>query len=320
MHTDEKTVPLTEKIYAGKALAIAKSIRMIENEEEGFVDLLDSLYHKVGKAHRIGITGPPGAGKSTFVGQLTKIIRGAGLTVGIIAVDPASPYTGGVLFGDRFRMNDFYKDPGVFIRSVSSNNHAGGLTKKVSEIADVLDASNKDVVIFETAGVGQIELDISLVADTILVLTVPYAGDVIQSMKAGLMEIGDIFIVNKADLPGASNKKSDLEFVVGLNDTKSGWLQKVRLTDSLTGQGFEDVFRNIQEHLKHLEKAGLLPQKRNIRIEERVHQLISDRILDRYWTQNRLIRLKDVINESATKLSPYTITKNLMDAEENSGD
>jgi len=261
---------LISGITGGEIKAVSRAINIIENETDDSVRLLDSLYSHTGKAHRIGITGPPGSGKSTFVNQLIKIFRSSGLTVGVIAVDPSSPFSGGAILGDRLRMKDVFMDPGVFIRSMATRGSLGGLTRQAMQVADILDASGKDAIIIETVGVGQTELDIAATADTIIVMTVPDAGDVIQGMKSGLMEIGDIFIVNKTDLPGAERMKTDLELVLQMRKRKTSWQHNVRLVDSKKGKGLKEIYDDIRAHLKFLKDEGIFGEKKRRRAEERI--------------------------------------------------
>src|SRR5262245_61413450 len=201
---------LTEEFFSGSRRALAKIITAVENDQTSAPELLDAIYPKVGRAYRLGITGPPGAGKSSLVDGLTKLLRKNGHTVGIVAVDPTSPFTGGALLGDRVRMNDLVTDPGVFIRSMATRGSLGGLSQKAREAGDVLDAFGKDFVIYETVGVGQSELDIVEAADTVVVVLVPESGDAVQAMKAGLMEIADVFVMNKSDREGAGRALSEL--------------------------------------------------------------------------------------------------------------
>jgi LAO/AO transport system kinase len=205
----------------GRTAALARAVSIVENHRAGFDTLLAALHPRLGRAQRIGITGPPGAGKSTLTTRLAAAYRDAGLTVGIIAVDPTSPFTGGALLGDRIRMEAIALDPGVFIRSMATRGSLGGLAAAAGEVGDVLDAFGIDRILFETVGVGQSELDIARTADTSVVVLVPESGDSIQTLKAGLMEIADLFVVNKSDRPGADRLRHELEVMLGLRGGKA---------------------------------------------------------------------------------------------------
>ena len=207
---------LLTEFTAGKPAALARAVSIVENHRDGFEELLGALHPCTGRARRVGLTGPPGAGKSTITSLLVKRYRGAGLKVGVIAVDPTSPFTGGALLGDRVRMESVALDPGVFIRSMATRGSLGGLAAATREVADVLDAFGFDRLLIETVGVGQSELDVARTADSTVLILVPESGDSIQTLKAGVMEVADIFVVNKADRPGADRLRNDVELMLGL--------------------------------------------------------------------------------------------------------
>jgi len=306
------STPLLTEFLSGSRRALAKLISAIENDHANARDIIDQLYRKVGRAYRLGITGPPGAGKSTMVDQLAKTIRAAGKTVGIIAVDPTSPFTGGALLGDRVRMHDLTTDPGVFIRSMATRGSLGGLSQKAQEAADVLDLFGKDFVIFETVGVGQSELDIVEAADTVVVILVPESGDSVQAMKAGLMEIADIFVLNKADRDGAQRAVQELETILHLRPA-AAWNPPVVPTVASAAKGIAEVWEKIQAHREFLAQDGRLVAKRKQRLEKKIHELVSRRLKQEFWDEEAQRVLNTSLdNFQNQKLSPYRIVEELM--------
>jgi LAO/AO transport system kinase len=309
---------LAGDFVAGKMPALARAVSTVENRREGSDLLLAALHPRIGRARRIGITGPPGAGKSTLATLLASEMRKAGLTVGIVAVDPTSPFTGGALLGDRVRMESVALDPGIFIRSMATRGSLGGLAATTREVCDVLDAFGVDRILVETVGVGQSELDIARTVDSCVVVLTPESGDGIQAMKAGLMEIADLFVVNKADRPGADRVRNDLELMLGLrggqalkgspahhgidltlaanpaNPVKGAraaapradadaWTPPVLRAVGTTAEGILDLLAALDRHFAYLERSGTLKTRRRARLRERVVDVAEQRIRKRLW-------------------------------------
>jgi LAO/AO transport system kinase len=307
-----------EKIFQGDRRTIARAISLVENDAAESAALLTAIFRRTGNAYRIGITGPPGAGKSTLTNKLAQKYRSKNLRIGIIAVDPTSPFTGGALLGDRVRMADVELDEGVFVRSMASRGSLGGLSKKTREAADILDASGVDIILMETVGVGQSELDIAGAADTTIVVLVPESGDGIQAMKAGLMEIADFFVLNKADRPGADQAVMSLKMVLGFrpHDEKT-WMPPVVKSVASAGNGIDEIVDAIDRHRAHLMQHGLFTERRAKRMRDRIIELVQDRLKKEFWNDARRLQLNEGVTASLRfDMTPYDVAEALVAGEE----
>jgi LAO/AO transport system kinase len=337
---------LLESFDAGKPAALARAISIVENEREGTDDLLGRLHPRTGRARRIGMTGPPGAGKSTTTTQLAAAYRSQGLRVGIIAVDPTSPFTGGALLGDRIRMESVALDPGIYIRSLATRGSLGGLSSATRAVADVLDAFGFDRIVIETVGVGQSELDVARAVDSNIVILVPESGDSIQTLKAGLMEIADLFVVNKADRPGADRVKTDLELMLGLRSGETmkdvpahhgvdlkvmnparvareaaareqteRWVPPVLRTIAAKGEGIGDLVTALDRHWRYLETSGELRVRRRQRLREQVLQIAEGRLRRRVWNDPQLVAYLDQTIEALENgsVSPFRVADQVLE-------
>ncbi|MHC1741675.1 MAG: methylmalonyl Co-A mutase-associated GTPase MeaB [Syntrophobacteraceae bacterium] len=269
-----------EEVLQGSTRAAARLITWLENEDDRAFPCMEKLHAHTGRAYIIGITGSPGAGKSTLTDRLTHAIRRSGLTVGIIAVDPSSPFTGGAVLGDRVRMSQLSLDPGVFIRSMATRGFLGGMAKATGDVVKVLDAFGKDIVIIETVGVGQDEVDIIGIADTTCLVLVPGLGDAIQSMKSGVMEIADIFVINKADRTGADQLWTEVTGRIEQDHQikARSWLPTVIKTVAVQDEGVADLWQLIQTHRKHLENSGDFIEKRRQRTKQETLRMIHNEL------------------------------------------
>lgn len=265
---------LIERTFAGERVPLARALSWVENEHAGATAVLDACFARSGRAFRIGITGPPGAGKSTLVTRLALEYRRRGQRVAIVAVDPTSPFSGGALLGDRVRMADLSGDPGVFIRSMATRGSLGGLAVHTAQLCDVLDAAGFERILIETVGVGQSELEVAETADSTAVVLVPESGDAVQAMKAGLMEIADVFVINKADREGAERAAFAIRSALDLRAATSDWAIPVQMTIAAQGDGVAEVADQFERHLEFLRGSGGLERRRRQRLQRRIDDLV----------------------------------------------
>jgi len=272
---------LADAILAGRYRALARAISMIERDAPEIDRLLASLYPATGRARIVGVTGSPGAGKSTLVASMTKYYRKQDKRVAIIAVDPTSPFTGGAILGDRIRMADLYTDRGVFIRSMATRGFLGGLAKATNDVVDLLDAAGFDIVIVETVGVGQDEVEVIRTVQTNAVVLVPGMGDDIQAIKAGIMEIGDIFVVNKADRPGADKTVTEVTMMMSLVEEHGDWVPPIVKTVASKAQGIDELDAAIETHFTYLKESGELDRRNRERVRIRIETLLKEKFMER---------------------------------------
>jgi LAO/AO transport system kinase len=290
---------------------MARMISWAENRDERFPKALSSVYGRVGKGWRTGVTGPPGAGKSTLVNEMTRVLRERGETIGVLAIDPSSPFSGGALLGDRIRMEDRTLDEGVFIRSMASRGSHGGLARAAVDACDVMDAFGLATILLETVGVGQAEYDVLGAADTVAVVLCPGAGDGVQAMKAGLLEVADVLVVNKADLAGADRLVSDLEEAVHVRFlARDGWDVPVVPCSATTGAGVDEVIAAVDRHRAHLEVVGLDRVRRGKRLEQIKH-VVNEGLANELWTTKGYAAYAE--REFDGETTPYDVAGSILD-------
>jgi LAO/AO transport system kinase len=333
-----------EGLARGDTAALARAISLVENQRDGFERVLAALHRKIGKGstHRIGITGPPGAGKSTLTEQLVRTYRERGLKVAVIAVDPTSPFTGGALLGDRIRMESVSLDPGVFIRSMATRGAQGGLATTTEEVADVLEAFGFDRILIETVGVGQTELDVAATAETTVLVLVPESGDGIQTLKAGVMEIAELYVINKSDRPGADKLRQEIEVMLGIrrgnafahvrphHKTSDGltvgrsdrkrlqsddWDAPVLNTVASRGDGISGLVAALDQHHEYLERSGKLVERRKRRLAARTRAVVNRAIRQWVWdeTQAEDLLARRLDDVAAGTRSPYDVAAEVLD-------
>ena len=301
-----------DQLRSGDTRALSRAISTVENRAPGWSDLLKALFPHSGKACVLGLTGPPGAGKSTLVDHLARHYRKQNRTVGIIAVDPTSPYTGGAILGDRIRMQQHFSDPGIYIRSMATRGSLGGLARTTADVATVLDASGRDIVMIETVGVGQDEVDIVRLADVTVVILVPGMGDDVQTIKAGIMEIADIFVINKSDHEGAERVEREIRALQSLATRQDGWTPPIVKTVASEGTGSEELAAAIADYEIYLQKQGLALNKSVQNWKERLIEMLRDSMLEKareHLGDGMVARMAAEV--AAHKRDPYTLIEEI---------
>ena len=303
---------LVAEVVAGSSQAAARLISLIENDDDSASGAVRALFPHTGRAHIVGITGPPGSGKSTLVDAVVRGLRAQGRRVGVVAVDPTSPFSGGALLGDRIRMQDHSTDPEVFVRSMATRGSLGGLAPHTSQAVSVLDAWGAAVVFIETVGTGQAEVDVVSAADTVVVVTIPGLGDGVQSLKAGIMEIGDVFVVNKADRPDVDRAVMELKMALGLA-AQAGWHPPVLTSIATIGKGVQDVLAAMTDHRRHLAATGGLAARRHLRWRREILRIAETRLRALYLDGAVAAALDTLVERvAAGELDPHEAAERLL--------
>jgi LAO/AO transport system kinase len=303
---------LIDQLRSGDVRALARAISTVENHASGWSELLKGLFPHSGKARVLGLTGPPGAGKSTLVDHLARFYRKDNRTVGIVAVDPTSPYTGGAILGDRIRMQEHFSDPGIYIRSMATRGSLGGLARTTADVTTVLDASGRDVIMIETVGVGQDEVDIVRLADVTILILVPGMGDDVQTIKAGIMEIADIFVINKSDRDGAEHVEREIRTLQSLATRSDRWTPPIVKTVASQGIGTEELAGAVADYESYLQKANLLLNKSVENWRERLIEMLRDALLEKARGQMQDGTIARYAAEVAEhKRDPYTLVEEI---------
>jgi LAO/AO transport system kinase len=305
---------LAEGVRTGDTRALARAISLVENGDPLAYDLVRDIYPDTGRTYAVGITGPPGVGKSTLISGLIGHIRAQERTIGVISVDPSSPFTHGALLGDRIRLSDHFLDPGVFIRSMGTRGHLGGLAETTLQALLVLDAAGKDLVVLETVGTGQSEVEVIGIADTVVLVLMPGSGDSVQALKAGIMEIPDVIAINKMDHPAAKTMLKEVRSILSL-DRDRAWKPPIVLTEAIRGENIPELWEKVEEHRAHLESGGLLEERRRKNLAGEVFAVASGRakahLQQAVADDPELRRLLDEVQ--SRELDPLTAVKEIME-------